>query len=108
MAHVAIPEFGWVRPTTQCRAQNARNNDAQIINLVTPKADKQPRARPSALPLPVAAAVSSFLNLTADTPSPVSAQGIAGDDNDCRNGDAHHHADHPPDLPHLPGTSNYV
>ncbi len=42
----------------------------------------------------------SLLDLTTKTPSPVSARGIADDNNDCRGGDPRHDADRPPDIPH--------
>ena len=81
----------------------------KIINLVTPEADKKPCVRSSALPSLAAAAATSLFDLTADTPSPVSARGIADDDNkNCRGGDAHHDVDRPPDLPRLPGTHKYA
>jgi hypothetical protein len=47
-------------------------------------------------------------DLTADTPSPVSARGIADDDNDRRGGDARNDSARPPDLPHLHETSVYT
>ena len=72
----------------------------ECIDLVTPEADRQPCARHSALPSHAVAVTLSF-DLTADTPLPVSAQGIAGDDNDRRGGDALHDSDRPPDLPRL-------
>jgi len=80
----------------------------KIINLVTPKADKKPRAQSSALPSLAAAAATSLFDLTADTPSPISARGIADDDNDCRGGNAHHDVDRQPDLPRLPGMRKYA
>ena len=72
----------------------------EIIDLLTPEADRQPRAQRSALPSQAATVTLSF-NLTADTPFPVSARGIADNDNDRRGGDAHHDSDRPPDLPLL-------
>ena len=72
----------------------------ECIDLVTPKADRQSHAQHSALPSH-AVAVTLLFDLTADTLLPVSARGIADDDNDCRGGDAHHDSDHPPDLPLL-------
>ena len=70
----------------------------ECIDLNTPEANKNPRARRSALPSHAAVVTLSF-DLTADTPSPVLARGIADDDNDRRCGDG------PPDLPHLHETS---
>ena len=72
----------------------------ECIDLVTPEADRQPRTRCSALPSHAATVTLSF-DLTTDTPLPVSARGIAGDDNDRHGGDAHHDSDRPPDLPRL-------
>ena len=70
----------------------------EIIDLVTPKADKKLRPLRRTLPPPAA------INLTANTPSPVSACCIADDDNDYYGGNAHHDSDRPPSLPRLPGT----
>jgi hypothetical protein len=70
----------------------------EIINLVTPKANKKLRALCTMLPPPAA------IDLTADTPSPVSACCIADNDNDHHGGNARHDSDHPPGLPHLHGT----
>lgn len=75
-----------------------------IINLITPKADQKPRARRSASSPPAAAAVYSLLDLTAKTPSPVLAQGIADDDDDCRCSDARHDADRVPTVHLTSGT----
>ena len=72
----------------------------ECIDLVTPEADRQPRARRSALPSHAAAVTLSF-DLTTETPLPVSARGIADDDNDRRGGNACHDSDRPPDLPRL-------
>ena len=73
----------------------------ECIDLVTPKADRQPRARCSALPSH-AAAEALPINLTTDTPTPVSARGIADNENDRRGGsDSRNDSDHPPDLPSL-------
>ncbi len=81
--------------------------DLPRLHETSPKADKKPRALRSALPSHAAAATLSF-DLTADTPSPVSARGIADDDNDHRGGDARNDSARPPDLPHLHETSVYV
>ena len=55
----------------------------ECIDLVTPEADRQPCARCSVLPSH-AAAEALPIDLTADTPPPVSARGIADDENDRR------------------------
>jgi hypothetical protein len=81
----------------------------ECIDLVTPKADKKPRARRCALPSLAAAAATSLFDLTAGTPPPVSARGIADDDNDPRGSNACHDSDRPPNIPcHLPGTREYA
>ena len=73
----------------------------KYIDLISPEADRQPRARCSALPSHVAAEALP-IDLTADTPHPVSARGIADDENDRRGGDAaRNDFDRPPDLPRL-------
>ncbi len=79
----------------------------ECIDLVTPEADRQPRARRSALPSHAAVAATLSFGLTADTPPPISAQGIADVDNDRRGGDGRNDSDRPPDLPHLHETSVY-
>jgi hypothetical protein len=49
--------------------------------------------------LPSHAAVETLsFDLATNTPLPVSARGIADDDNDRCGGDAHHDSDHLPDL----------
>ena len=63
------------------------------IDLVSPQANKESRR---ALPSH-AAAVTLSIDLTADTPPPVSARGIADDVNDRRGGDARNVSDRPPD-----------
>jgi hypothetical protein len=73
----------------------------ECIDLVTPEADRQPRARCSVLPSDAAAETFLPINLTADTPPPVSARGIADDENDRRDGDSRSDSDRPPDLPLL-------
>ena len=74
----------------------------ECIDLVTPEADRQPRTRRSALPSHShAATVTLSFDLTTATPLPVSARGIADDDNDRRSGDARHDSDRPPDIPRL-------
>ncbi len=73
----------------------------KCIDLNTPEADRQPRARCRALPSHVAAEALP-IDLTADTPPPVSARGIADDENVRRGGDdARNDFDRPPDLPRL-------
>jgi hypothetical protein len=72
----------------------------KYIDLNTPEADRQPCARCSAL-TSHAAAVTLPIDLTADTPPPVSARGIADDKNVRRSGDARNESDRPPDLPRL-------
>ena len=73
----------------------------KYIDLNTPEADRQPRARCKALPSHVAAEALP-IDLTADTPPPVSARGIADDENVRRGGDdAHNDFDRPPYLPCL-------
>jgi len=73
----------------------------KVIDLNTPEADRQPRARRSALHS-YAAAEASPIDLTADTPPPDSARGIADDDIDDRHGgDALSDYDRPPNLPRL-------
>ena len=79
----------------------------ECFDLVTPEADRQPRARHSALPSHTATVTLSF-DLTASTPLPVSARGIADNNNDRRGGIALHDSDRPPDLPHLHETSMYA
>ena len=74
------------------------------IDLITPKANEQPRSRRSALLSLDAAAATSLFDLTADTPSPVSARGIVNDDNDHSGGNVRHDSDRPHDLPRIPGT----
>ena len=51
------------------------------------------------LPSHDAAAVTLSFDLTTDTPLPVSARGIADDDNHRRGGDVRHDSDHPPQPP---------
>ena len=82
----------------------------EYIDLVTPEADRKPRARRIPLPSLAAAAATLSFDLTADTPSPVSARGIADDVNDRRGGDARDGSDRrPPDIPcHLPGMNEYA
>jgi len=70
----------------------------KIIDLLTPEADRQPRAQRSALPSHAVMVTLSF-DLTADTPLPISARGIADNDNDHRGGNARNDSDCPPDLP---------
>ncbi len=72
----------------------------KYIDLITPEADRQPRARRSALSSN-AAAGSLSIDLTANTLPPVSACGIADDINDRRGGDARNDSYRPPDLPRL-------
>ena len=72
----------------------------KIIDLLTPKADRQPCAQCSALPSHAVMGTLSF-DLTADTPLPILAQGIANNDNDHLGGDARNDSDCPPDLPRL-------
>jgi hypothetical protein len=72
----------------------------EYIDLISPEADRQPRARCSAL-TSHAAAETLPIDLTADTPPPVSARGIADDENDHRGSDARNDSDRPPDLPRL-------
>jgi hypothetical protein len=72
----------------------------KYIDLITPEADRQPHARHSALSSN-AAAGSLSIDLTADTPPPVSACGIADDVNDRRGGDERNDFYRPPDLPRL-------
>ena len=82
----------------------------ECIDLVTPEADRKPRARRIPLPSLAAAAATLSFDLTADTPSPVSARGIADNDNNRRGGDARNGSDRrPPDIPcHLPGMNEYA
>ena len=73
----------------------------KYIDLNTPEADRQPRSRCIAL-TSHAATETLPIDLTADTPPPVSARGIADDENDRRGGDdARNDFDRPPDLPRL-------
>ena len=75
-------------------------NKDKVIDLNTPEADRQPRARHSALPY--ATAEASPIDLTAETPPPDSARGIADDEIDYRRGgDALSDYDRPPNLPRL-------
>ena len=75
-------------------------NKDKYIDLNTPEADRQPRARRSAFPY--ATAEASPIALTAATPPPDSARGIADDEiEDCRGVDALSDYDRPPDLPRL-------
>jgi len=84
----------------------AKMTPKKNIDLVTPEADRQPinlltpEANSSALSSYAATVTLSF-DLTADAPLPVSARGIADNDNDRRGGEAHHDSDRPPDLPLL-------
>jgi len=55
-----------------------------------------------------AAAVSSLFDLTAGTPTPVSARGIADGDNDHHGSDARHESNRLPNLPCIPRTSKYA
>ena len=80
----------------------------ECIDLVTPKANKKPRARHSALPSLTTVAATSLFDLTAGTRPPVSARGIADDDNNRCGGNARHDSDRPSDLPHIPRTSKYT
>ena len=73
----------------------------ECIDLVTPEADKQPCTRHSALPSLDAVVVTSLFDLTADTPSPVSARGIVDDGNDRRGSEVRHDSDRLPNLPRL-------
>ena len=73
----------------------------ECIDLVTPEADRQPRARGSALPSHDAAAVTLSFDLTTNTPLPVSARGIADNDKHRRSGNARHDSYRPPNLPNL-------
>ena len=69
----------------------------KYIDLISPEADRKPRVRCSASPSH-AAAEALPIDLTADTPPPVSARGIA----DARGGDdARNDFDRPPYLPRL-------
>ena len=71
----------------------------KYIDLISPEADRQPSARFSAFTSD-AAAEALPIDLTADTPPPVSARGIADDENICRGGDdARNDFDRPPYLP---------
>ena len=72
----------------------------KYIDLITPEADRQPRARRSALSSNAAVGTLS-IDLTADTSPPVSARGIADDVNDHRGGDVRNDSYCPPDLPRL-------
>ena len=73
----------------------------KYIDLNTPEADRQPRARCSASPSHVAAEALP-IDLTADTPPPVSARGIADNENYPRGGDdVRNDFDRPPYLPRL-------
>jgi hypothetical protein len=74
----------------------------KYIDLNTPEADRQPRARCSASPSHVAAEALP-IDLTADTPPPVSARGIADDENGGGGGgvDVRNDFDRPPYLPRL-------
>ena len=73
----------------------------EYIDLISPEADRQPRARCSAFTSDVAAEALP-IDLTVDTPPPVSARGIADDENVRRGGDdAHNDIDRPPYLPRL-------
>ena len=75
-------------------------NKDKYIDLNTPEADRQPRARRSALPY--ATAEASPIDLTTETPPPDSARGIADDENVRRGGDdARNDIDRPPYLPRL-------
>ena len=79
----------------------------KYIDLNTPEADRRPRARCSALPSHVAAEALP-IDLTADTPPPpVSARGIADDENGGGN-DVRNDFDRPPDLPRLHETRENV
>ena len=71
------------------------------IDLLTPEANKKPRACCNALPPPAPVAVSSLVDLTTDLL--VSFCCINDNDNDHRGVDARHDYDRRPGLPRLPG-----
>jgi hypothetical protein len=73
----------------------------EFIDLVTPEADRKSRAQRSALTSLHVVTATSLFDLTADTPPPVSARGIADDENDHRGGDARDDSNRPPDIPRL-------
>ena len=78
-----------------------------VIDLVTPEADKKPRARRHALSPPTAVAESSIIDLSVNSPSLVSFRGSTVDDvNDRRHFDCRPVDLRLPGLPHLPLTNH--
>ena len=78
-------------------------------DLLTPDAEKKPRARHHMLPPPAAVAATSLVDLTVNSPLLVSFRSVGFDDKDHRHCDrhcvkAHHENDSLPDIPCLPGT----
>ena len=94
--------------TAESQETPATMTTGECIDLVSPEADKQPCARRSALPSHEVAVTLSFdLTANTNTPPPVSARGIADDENyhrgggDAGGGDARNDSNRPPDIPRL-------